>query len=127
MNTPENLKYSKTHEWVKDMGDGKFEIGLTDYAQSELSDLVFVNLPEIGDDVTADEVCADVESVKAASDVYSPVTGKVAEVNEELIDATQSINSDPYSAWLFRAEDVTDTEELMDAAAYNELVAKEKQ
>ena len=82
MNIPEELKYTKSHEWVKEE-DGFYVVGLTDYAQEELSDLVFVNLPEVGDEVEAGETFADVESVKAASDVYSPVTGTVAEINEE--------------------------------------------
>jgi len=117
MSIPNNLKYTKSHEWVKEF-DGGVEIGLTDFAQSELGDLVFVNLPQVGDDVTAGETFADVESVKAVSDVYSPVSGVVAEVNEALLDSPEQINSDPYGAWLIRVCEVNDTEDLLDAADY---------
>ena len=120
----EQLKFAKSHEWVADNGDGIFSIGLTDYAQKELGDLVFVNLPAVGDDVTAGEVFGDVESVKAVSDVFSPVSGVVAEVNEELLDAPQLINEAPYSAWMIRVENVGDTEELLTAAEYDAFVAQ---
>lgn len=125
MNIPEELKYTKSHEWVKEEEDGTVLIGLTDYAQSELSDLVFVNLPEVGDEVEAGETFADVESVKAASDVYSPVSGTVAEINEELLDAPEKINEDPYGAWLIRVENVSDTVELLDCAEYERVVEEE--
>lgn len=118
MNFPKELKYTKSHEWVKMEEDGTMLVGLTDYAQNELGDLVFVNLPEEGDELTAGEAFGDVESVKAVSDVYSPVAGEVAEINELLLDAPESINSDPYGAWFIRAKDVTATEELMDADEY---------
>ncbi len=117
MNCPENVKYSKSHEWVKYEGE-EAVIGLTDFAQSELGDLVFVNLPEPGDPVTAGEPLGDVESVKAVSDVFSPVTGTVKEINEELLDHPELINEDPYGAWLIRVEDVQEEEELLDAQAY---------
>ncbi len=123
MSIPSNLKYTKSHEWVKEIGGG-VEIGLTDFAQSELGDLVFVNLPQAGDNVTAGETFADVESVKAVSDVFSPVTGVVAEINEELLDSPEKINADAYGAWLIRVNEVSETEELLDAAAY-EAVTKE--
>ena len=99
----EELKYSKSHEWVKEEGE-EVVIGLTDYAQSELGDLVFVNLPEEGDEVTVGEPFADVESVKAVSDVYSPVSGVISEINEELLDAPEAINEAPYDAWFVRGE-----------------------
>ena len=99
------LKYTKSHEWIAKDGDVA-TIGLTDYAQSELGDLVFVNLPEEGDEVTVGEAFGDVESVKAASDVYSPVTGTVSAVNEELLDAPESINEAPYDAWLIKVTDI---------------------
>ena len=118
MNHPTELKYSKSHEWVKFLEDNTALIGLTDYAQDALGDLVFVNLPEAGDSVTAGEAFADVESVKAVSDVFSPVTGTVAEVNEALLDAPENMNEDPYGAWLIKVENITDQEELMDADAY---------
>ena len=117
----EELKYSKSHEWVKEEGE-EVVIGLTDYAQSELGDLVFVNLPEEGDEVTVVEPFADVESVKAVSDVYSPVSGVISEINEELLDTPEAINEAPYDAWFVRVKEITDTEELLDAAAYQAYV-----
>lgn len=127
MNFPKELKYSKSHEWVKYEEDGTVLIGITDYAQKELGDLVFVNLPEEGDEVTAGEAFGDVESVKAVSDIYSPVTGTVAEINEDLLDAPQSINESPYDAWFIRVSDVSDTEEFLDADAYEAFVKEEQQ
>ena len=119
------LKYTKSHEWVKETDDGCLEIGLTDYAQKQLGDLVFVNLPMEGDEVAAGEPFADVESVKAVSDVYSPVSGTVKAVNEALMDAPEGINADPYGAWLVEVEGITDKEDLLDAAAYAALCAEE--
>ena len=113
--------FSKSHEWVKEEGE-EVVIGLTDYAQSELGDLVFVNLPEEGDEVTVGEPFADVESVKAVSDVYSPVSGVISEINEELLDTPEAINEAPYDAWFVRVKEITDTEELLDAAAYQAYV-----
>lgn len=127
MNFPKELKYSKSHEWVKYEEDGTVLIGITDYAQKELGDLVFVNLPEEGDEVTAGEAFGDVESVKAVSDVYSPVTGTVAEINEALLDAPESINESPYEAWFIRVSDVSDTEEFLDADAYEAFVKEEQE
>ena len=124
-NSPEELKYTKSHEWVKEE-DGVITVGLTDYAQSALGDIVFINLPEEGDDVTAGQAFSDVESVKAVSDVFSPVTGKVAAINEELLDNPALVNEDPYEAWLIKVEAVSDTEELMDAAAYGQVCAAEE-
>lgn len=125
MELREGLLYSKSHEWVKEEGE-EVLIGLTDYAQSELGDLVFVNLPEEGDEVTTGESFADVESVKAVSDVYSPVTGLVSAVNEELLDAPESINEAPYDAWFVRVKDISDREELLTAAEYEAFVESEK-
>lgn len=125
MNFPKELKYSKSHEWVKYEDDNTVLIGLTDYAQNELGDLVFVNLPEEGDEVTAGEAFGDVESVKAVSDVYAPVSGTVTAINEELLDAPESINEDPYGAWFIRVGNVNDTEELMDAGAYEAFTKEE--
>ncbi len=122
MNTPKELKYTKSHEWVKELNDGVVEIGLTDFAQSELGDLVFVNLPQIGDSVTAGETFGDVESVKAVSDIYSPVTGEIVEINEVLLDSPQTINQAPYEAWFIRVKDVTGTVALLDAAGYESAV-----
>ena len=125
MTTPKELKYSKTHEWIKELDGGLVEIGLTDFAQDALGSLVFVNLPEVGDDVTMGEALGDVESVKAVSDVYCPVSGTVAEINEELLDAPEKINEAPYEAWLIRVEDVTETEDLLEAADYEAVCAEE--
>lgn len=117
MNCPETLRYSKSHEWVKKEGEIAV-IGLTDFAQSELGDLVFVNLPEVDDTITAGEALGDVESVKAVSDIFSPVSGTVTEVNEELLEHPEQINDAPYDAWLIKVKDITDEEELLDAADY---------
>ena len=124
-NVPAELKYTKSHEWVKEE-DGLYVVGLTDFAQEALGDIVFINMPEEGDDVASGESFADVESVKAVSDVFSPVSGTVAEVNEELIDEPALINQEPYEQWLIKVKDVSDTEELMDAAAYEECCANEE-
>ena len=120
MEFPKNLTYAKTHEWLKKDGD-LVEIGLTDYAQDQLGDIVFVNLPEVGDEVTMGECFADVESVKAVSDIYSPVTGVVAEINEALLDAPETVNGAPYDAWFIKVKDVSEEEELLDADAYEAL------
>ena len=123
---PDTLKYTKSHEWVLKLDDGAVRIGLTDYAQQELGDLVFVDLPQVGDAVTADESCCEVESVKAVSPVYSPVSGTVRAVNEALLDAPETINNAPYDAWLIEVENVSGTGELLDAAAYEQVIAEEK-
>ena len=120
------LKYTKSHEWIAKDGDVA-TIGLTDYAQSELGDLVFVNLPEEGDEVTVGEAFADVESVKAVSDVYSPVSGTVCEVNEELLDTPEAINETPYDAWLIKVGEITEKEELLTAAEYEKFVDSEQE
>ena len=121
---PTDLKYSKSHEWVK-MEDGVAVIGISDFAQDALGDVVFVNLPGEGDEVTAGEAFGDVESVKAVSDVFSPVTGTVTAVNEALLDDPAQVNEAPYDAWLIKVENVTDTEELLDAAAYEAFCTEE--
>lgn len=125
MNTPEHLSYTKSHEWVLFAADGSAKVGLTDHAQDALGDLVFVNLPQVGDAITCGEALGDVESVKAVSDVYSPVSGTVKAVNEDLLDTPEAINADPYGAWLVEVEDITDREELLDAAAYEAHCAQE--
>ena len=122
---PENLKYAESHEWVKIEGDSAL-IGLTDFAQNALGDIVFVNLPEEGDEVEAGEAFADVESVKAVSDVFSPISGTVTEVNEDLLDNPAALNQDPYGAWLVKIEGVNNTEGLLDAKAYQDVCAKEE-
>lgn len=125
MELREELLYSKSHEWVKEEGE-EMVIGLTDYAQSELGDLVFVNLPEEGDELTVGEAFADVESVKAVSDVYAPVAGTVSEINEELLDAPEKINEAPYEAWLVRVKDVIEKEALLSAEEYQAFVESEQ-
>ncbi|BAH06697.1 glycine cleavage system protein GcvH [Clostridium kluyveri] len=126
MNFPKELMYTESHEWVKIEGD-KALVGLTDYAQSELGDLVFVNLPEEGDEVTAGEVFLDVESVKAASDVYAPLGGVIEEVNEELLDRPGWINEAPYEAWLVKIGEISDREKLLTAEEYEAVVNSEKE
>lgn len=121
MSYPNELRYTKTHEWVKDE-DGSLLIGLTDFAQKELGDIVFINLPMEGDEVTAGSSFADVESVKAVSEVISPVSGKVAQANEALADAPETINEHPYEAWIIRVSDITDTEELLTAQEYEDFL-----
>ena len=124
MNYPAELKYSKTHEWIK-TEDGVAVIGISDYAQDALGDVVFVNLPAVGDEVTAGESFGDVESVKAVSDLICPVSGVVCAVNEELEDAPENLNEDPYGAWIIKVENITEEEELLDADAYEAFCAEE--
>ncbi len=124
MSYPNELQYSKSHEWLK-TEDGIAVVGISDFAQDALGDVVFVNLPAVGDEVVAGESFGDVESVKAVSDLISPVSGIVCEVNEELEDSPENLNEDPYGAWIIKVEQVTDTEELLDAAAYEAFCAEE--
>ena len=121
---PAELKYTKSHEWVK-MEDGVAVIGISDFAQDALGDVVFVNLPAEGDSVTAGDAFGDVESVKAVSDLVSPVTGTVCAVNEDLLDAPETLNSDPYGAWIIKVENVEGSEELLDVAAYEAFCTEE--
>ncbi|MBP3758420.1 MAG: glycine cleavage system protein GcvH [Firmicutes bacterium] len=120
------LLFSKTHEWVNMIDDTTATIGISDYAQNELGGLVFVNLPEEGDDVVMGDAFADVESVKAVSDIYSPVTGTVAAINEELLDAPEMINDAPYDAWFVKVENITETEELMTEEEYKAFCEAEQ-
>ena len=124
MNFPAELKYTKDHEWMVMEGDIAV-IGISDFAQDALGDVVFINLPEVGDTVTAGESFCDVESVKAVSDVNSPVTGVIVAVNEDLADSPENLNSDPYGSWIIKVEQITETEELLDAAAYEAFCAEE--
>ena len=121
---PAELRYSKSHEWVK-TEDGMTVVGISDFAQNALGDVVFVNLPGEGDKVTAGEAFGDVESVKAVSDLVSPVSGTVCAVNEDLLDEPEQLNKAPYDAWLIKVENVSDTEELLDAVAYEAFCAQE--
>lgn len=122
---PTDLRYTETHEWVSNEEDGTIKVGITDHAQSQLGDLVYVELPEVGDRVEAGDACAVVESVKAASDVYSPVTGEVTAVNEDLADSPELVNQDAFGdGWLFalNADDAGDVDKLMDAEAYADSI-----
>ena len=121
MAVQKGLLYAKSQEWVKEEG-GEFVVGITDYAQSALGDLVFVNLPEEGDEVTVGESFSDVESVKAVSDVVSPLSGVVSAINEEILDSPKNINDSPYDAWFIKVKDVTDKEELLSAEEYEEFL-----
>ncbi|MCR4668643.1 MAG: glycine cleavage system protein GcvH [Clostridia bacterium] len=125
MNFPKELKYTGSHEWVI-IEDGAATVGISDFAQDALGDVVFINLPEEGDEVTAGEAFGDVESVKAVSDLVSPVTGTVCEINADLLDAPEKLNEDPYGAWIIKVEGVEGTEELMDAEAYEAFCAEEE-
>ncbi|MDR3221066.1 MAG: glycine cleavage system protein GcvH [Candidatus Accumulibacter sp.] len=120
MNIPANLKYTKSHEWVRVETDGAVTVGITDHAQELLGDLVFVELPEVGQELAAEQEAAVVESVKAASDVYAPIAGVVTAVNTGVPDAPETVNQDAYAAWLFRMKpaNAADIDALLDAAAY---------
>ncbi len=124
MNYPNELRYSKSHEWIRMDGDVAV-IGISDFAQDALGDVVFVNLPQVGDEVTAGESFGDVESVKAVSDLICPVSGVVCQVNEELEDSPENLNEDPYGAWIIKVEHITGQEELLDAVAYEAHCAEE--
>lgn len=125
MNTPNHLKYAKTHEWVEFLENGHARVGLTDHAQHSLGDIVFLNLPEAGSEVAKHDAVGEVESVKAVSDVFSPLGGKVMVVNGSLEDAPEKINETPYEAWLFELADYSGEGELLDAAAYEAFCAEE--
>ena len=120
MNIPANLKYTKSHEWVRVEADGTVTVGITDHAQELLGDLVFVELPDVGKSLAAEQEAAVVESVKAASDVYAPIAGTVVEVNGAVPDAPELVNQDAYAAWLFKLKpaNAADVDTLLDAAAY---------
>jgi glycine cleavage system H protein len=120
MNNPADLKYTESHEWVRTEADGNLAVGITDFAQDALGDVVFVELPKIGQSVTAGKECAVVESVKAASDIYAPVGGEVVAINEALADAPEQINADAFGAWLFKLKpaNLGELDRLLDATAY---------
>ena len=127
MNNPADLKYTASHEWVKSEADGTVTIGITQHAQELLGDMVFVETPTVGRKLKAREECAVVESVKAAADVYAPVSGEVIAVNGDLDSAPEKINEDPYGAWMFKIkpDNAADIDTLMDAAAYQASVDSE--
>ena len=128
MNVPAELKYTASHEWVRKEADGAVTIGITDFAQEALGDVVFVELPEVGRKVAAEEACAVVESVKAASDIYAPIAGVVTATNDALKDAPEGINADAYAAWMFRIkpDDAGALDALLTAEAYKQNVAAQK-
>lgn len=125
---PKELRYASTHEWVRTDGDGVFTVGITEHAQDLLGDMVFIDLPDVGDGVTTGEECAVAESVKAASDIYAPITGEIIAVNEELEDTPELVNSDAFGeGWLFKikAEDPDEIEGLLDAEGYAGIVEED--
>jgi glycine cleavage system H protein len=127
-NIPVDLKFVKTHEWARLNDDGSVTVGISDNAQEQLGDMVFVELPEVGQELSAEEACAVVESVKAASDVYAPISGEVVEVNEGLADSPETVNQDAYGeGWIFRIQPsaAVELDELMDAEAYETFLATE--
>lgn len=124
MNIPADLKYTKSHEWVRTEADGTITVGISDHAQDLLGDLVFVELPEVGKQLAAEQEAAVVESVKAAADVYAPVAGSIVAVNQDAADAPESINQDAYAAWLFKMKPANsgDLAALLDANAYKNTI-----
>lgn len=123
-NVPADLKYTDEHEWIRTEADGTLTIGITDHAQSTLGDIVFLELPQVGKQVKAGDAVGVVESVKAASDIYSPVSGEVVAINADAVDTPEEVNSDAYGVWLFKVKlaDGASTDNLLDAAAYAKLV-----
>jgi len=123
MSIPSDLKYTKSHEWLRQEADGTVTVGITDHAQEALGDIVFLELPDTGRTVKAGEECAVVESVKAASDIYAPVSGEVVARNDAAVDAPESVNQDAYAAWLFKLKPANPAEigALLDAAAYEKV------
>jgi glycine cleavage system H protein len=124
MNVPAELKYTAEHEWIRVESDGTLTIGITDHAQAALGDLVYLELPDVGRVLAANEACAVVESVKAASDVYSPVAGEVIAVNEPVTNAPEEVNQDAYASWLFKLKpaDAGAAGKLLDAKAYEAVI-----
>jgi glycine cleavage system H protein len=120
-NIPSDLKYASSHEWVRNEGDGIVTVGITEHAQGLLGDMVFVDLPDVGDEFSAGDDCAVAESVKAASDIYAPVAGEIVEVNEDLEDSPENVNNDPYGdGWMFKIkmEDASELDDLLDSEGY---------
>jgi glycine cleavage system H protein len=122
--TPDHLRYTKEHEWVEERAAGVVRMGITDFAQSALGDIVYIQLPKVGDQLTAGSVCGEVESTKSVSEIYAPVTGKVTAVNSDLDKAPELLNSDPYGGgWIAEVEISGESSELMSAADYQTLTA----
>lgn len=128
MTTPDNLKYTRSHEWVKPDADGTVTIGVTSHAQEMLGDVVFIENPAVGRKVKQGEECGVIESVKAAADLYAPLSGEVVAVNGELAEAPEKVNQDPYAAWMFKLkpDNVAELAGLLDAAAYQKIADAEK-
>ena len=128
MSAPEQLKYSATHQWAQREGDGLVSVGITHHAQEQLGDVVFIENPAPGRKLKQGEACGVVESVKAASDIYSPVSGEVVSTNPALADAPEQVNEDPYAAWMFRVrpDNIAELDGLLDAAAYLKIAEAEK-
>jgi len=127
-NIPTELRYASTHEWVRPEGEGVFTIGITEHAQDLLGDMVFVDLPDVEDAVTTGDDCAVAESVKAASDIYAPITGTIVEINEQLEDSPELVNTDPFGeGWMFKvkADDPAEVDGLLDAEAYGNSIEEE--
>lgn len=128
MTTPENLKYTRSHEWVKTEADGMVTVGITFHAQEQLGDVVFIQNPEVGRRVKQGEECGVIESVKAAADIYAPLSGEVVAANQEVADKPERVNQDPYAAWMFRIkpDNAAELAGLLDAGAYQKLAESEK-
>ncbi|MBD1370811.1 glycine cleavage system protein GcvH [Hazenella sp. IB182357] len=127
MNLPNELRYSEEHEWVKSEDENKVRIGITDFAQSELGDIVFVELPEVGDEIKVDDPFGSVESVKTVSELYAPVSGKVVAINSELEDSPENVNDSPYEGgWMIVVEltDASEMENLLDAEGYKRVISE---
>ncbi|WP_369310473.1 glycine cleavage system protein GcvH [Providencia rettgeri] len=128
-NTPKELMYTREHEWLRDEGNGEYTVGITEHAQETLGDMVFVDLPEVGSVVSAGDDVAVVESVKAASDIYAPLSGEIVAINSELSDSPELVNEQPYQeGWIFRikASDTTELADLIDAEGYTSMIEAEE-
>ncbi len=125
MNLPKELSYTKTHEWVKWLDETTVLVGITDHAQASLGDIVFINLPEIDQLLTKDSTFGDVESVKAVSEVYSPVSGKVTKINETILDSPEKVNQDPYGSWFMEVSEISDKTALLTSEEYQSIITEE--
>jgi glycine cleavage system H protein len=125
MNIPSELKYVKSHEWLNYLEPNRVRIGISDFAQKAMGDIVFINLPQLGDPATAGEPLCDVESVKSVEDIFSPVSGEITAINEKLLDHPELINADPYDAWIVEVSEVTATEEILSAMEYEAFCEQE--
>ena len=124
MNIPQSLRYTESHEWIRVENDGTITVGITDHAQDALGDIVFLELPTVGKSFTSGSTCAVVESVKAASDIYAPVTGEIIGANDEAANGPEQVNANAYDAWLFKMKpaNIADVEKLLDAAGYGKTI-----